>query len=207
MNTYAQLRDALLKCAAEAPEAIVVDLAGVRIERISALSLFPTVWMLTSVWPEVPLLLAGARGSLASALAASAVPRSVPCHPDIESALDAVGHPPDRRRVEIELPALVDSSRWARRWLAEQTASFGLPECDAAVLVACELVENALTHTSAGCRLRLELHAAGLSVAVSDDDPHPPRALIRSIPGSASTTNPMCPWPGAIPASSGARPS
>jgi hypothetical protein len=174
VRTYAQLRDALLKCAAEAPEAVVVDLAGLQVERISALSVFPTVWLRTSVWPEVPLLLAGARGALGRTLAASAVPRFVPCLPDIESALEAVGHPPVRRRAEIGLPPLVSSSQLARRWVAEQTTGFGLPDSDAAVLVACELVENALTHTSTGCRLRLERHPAGLSVAVSDDDPRPP---------------------------------
>jgi len=172
--TYPQLRDVLLKSAAEAPAALVIDLFDLSVDRISTLSLFPTVWMRTTVWPGVPLLLAGAGAELALMLARSAVPRFLPCHPTVVGALNAIGAPPPRRRAEIELPPTVGSSRVARAWVAEQLQRFGVSGCEAAILVATELVENSVQHAGTPLRLRLELHCAGLSVAVADGDPTRP---------------------------------
>ena len=43
--------------------------------------------------------------------------------------------------------------------------------CDDAMLVASELVDNAVTHArTSGCRLNLRLDALGLTVAVRDTD-------------------------------------
>jgi len=173
VNSYPELRDALYKCAAEAPDALVVDLKSLQVARTSTLSLFPTVWMRISAWPEIPLLLAAPPGPLATRLAASAVPRFVPCYPSMSAALAAVGWRPPRRRVETMLPNAMSAPQVARAWVAEQAPYFGL-DCDTsdcAVHTASELVSNAVEHAASGCRLRVELHPAGLSVAVSDDDP------------------------------------
>jgi anti-anti-sigma regulatory factor len=171
--TYARLRDALLKCAAEAPDALVVELGHLDVDRTSALSLFPTVWMRISAWPGIPLFLTAPHPELAERLRHSAVPRFVPCYPSTAAALDAFSRPPPRCRAEIELPNSPSSARWARVWVAAQLLEFGITGCrDVAVQVASELVGNVAQHTRSGCRLRLELHPAGLSVAVSDDDVH-----------------------------------
>lgn len=170
LHTYPQLRDTLLKCAAEAPTAVVVELGALTVERVSTLSLFPTVWMRTSVWPGVPLLLAGAGSDLQAMLATSAVPRFLPCHRELADALDSIDATPPRRRAEIDLPAEVASSHTARAWVTEQLRRFELTDCSSAVLIATELVENSVQHARTPLRLRLELHRAGLSVAVSDED-------------------------------------
>lgn len=181
VSTYPELRDALLKCASDGPAAIMVDLAGLEVDRISTLSVFPTVWMRTSVWPGVPVVLAGARAPLDAMLASSAVPRFLACHATTAIALDSIGHPPPRRRSEIELPHDVASSRVARQWLCEQMDRFELPDCETATLVATELVDNAIQHALSSCKLRLELHPLGLSIAVSDADPRPPVLHSREV--------------------------
>jgi hypothetical protein len=141
---------------------------------VSTLSLFPTVWMRMSVWPGVPLLLAGASAGLGRLLARSAVPRFLPCHPTLVEALNSIGAAPPWRRAEIELAPTVTSSKIARGWVAEQLGLFGVRDCETAVLVATELVENSVHHAGTPLRLRLELHPAGLTVAVSDQDERPP---------------------------------
>ena len=171
VGTYARLRDALLKCAAEAPEALIVELGHLDVDRTSALSLFPTIWMRISAWPGIPLFLTAPHPELAERLRTNAVPRFVSCYPSTAAALAAFGRPPPRRRAEIELPNSPSSARTARVWVAAQLVEFGVSGCcDVAVQVASELVGNVAQHTRSECRLRLELHPAGLSVAVSDDD-------------------------------------
>jgi hypothetical protein len=104
----------------------------------------------------------------------SAVPRFVACHPTTALALSSLGEPQPRKRAEITLAAGAASSSVARGWVAEQLRAWEVSDPECAVLVAAELVENALRHTRSECRLRVELHPAGLSVAVTDDDPRPP---------------------------------
>lgn len=160
VSTYPQLRDALLKLAAEVPRALVVDLDGVEAELVTSLSVFPTVWMRASSWPGIPLLLVSGCDPVASLLQASAVPRFVPTHPSVAEALAAVSDPPRRRRAELELPCDPMSSRWARGWLRDIYAEWDLGAPDVAVLVASELVENATWHACSPSVLRLELRPA-----------------------------------------------
>lgn len=56
-----------------------------------------------------------------------------------------------------------------------------MAECETATLIATELVENSVRHAGTTCTLRLERHAAGLSVAVSDADPRPPVLHSRDV--------------------------
>ena len=72
------LRDELLKCAAEEPPVIVVDLDGVLVAEASVLTVFPTVSNRISGWPGVPLVLVSARQSLRALLRTSSVRRFVP---------------------------------------------------------------------------------------------------------------------------------
>jgi two-component sensor histidine kinase len=75
----------------------------------------------------------------------------------------------------------VTSSRAERQWVREQMERFALPDCETATLVATELVDNAIQHARSSCKLRLELHPAGLSIAVSDHDPRPPVLHSRDV--------------------------
>jgi anti-sigma regulatory factor (Ser/Thr protein kinase) len=188
LTTYPVLRDALLKSAIEASEAVIVDISRLEVDRVTSLSLFPTVWMRISVWPGIPLLLAGAHPASAEMLRRSAVPRFVPCHAGVAEALAAVREkrPPPCSRAELDLWGDAHSSRQARDWVRKTLSQFGVEESELAVLVACELVENAATHAGTRTTLRLELHPAGLSVAVSDDDPRPPQLPPTGAPSAGS---------------------
>lgn len=181
LRGYPCLRDTLLKCAADEPTALVVELGELVVDRISMLSVFPTVRIRTSAWPAVPMLLAGARPPLEGMLEASAVPRFLAYHRTTASALEAVGRQPVRHCSEINLPGELISAAAARRWTKGALALLDPRDRDLAVLVVSELVENVLRHTGSGCRLQLRIHEAGLAVAVTDSDPRPPLFSDREV--------------------------
>ena len=58
LASYASLRDTLLKLAADEPLALIVRLGpGFTVPSRAMLSVFTTVWMKISQWPDIPLVL------------------------------------------------------------------------------------------------------------------------------------------------------
>jgi hypothetical protein len=166
---------------------IVVDLDELVVDRISVLSVFPTVALRIGGWPSIPLLLAGSREPMATALRTSAVIRFVTTHPTVALAVAAIGEPPAPRRAVLELTGQPTDARRARGWLSGIGAAWGLgPTGDVledALLVASELVENMVQHVPGSGRLWVELRAASPGIAVSDGDPRPPVL----VPAGAAT--------------------
>jgi hypothetical protein len=175
VHCYPELRDALLKHTAEGPDALVVDLSALDADRVTTLSVFPTVWLRISSWPDIPMALAAPGAELSTLLRRSAVPRFVPVLPTILAALAAVSAPGLRRRAETTLPAEPTSAATVRSWTRRRLSTWHFPVCDEALVVVSELVTNTIVHAaSAEVTVRLELRPTGLSIAVYDDDPTPP---------------------------------
>lgn len=149
VSTHALLRDTLIEVAADLPVAIVLDLDKLAYSRTSALSLFPTVTQRLAEWPGVPLLLVGRRGT-AAAMQESTVAHFVVPFRTVAAAIISLGAPPPRRRAVLELTGQSTDPHRARHWLAELGTEWGLETdvelVDDAVLVASELVENAVRH-------------------------------------------------------------
>src|SRR5688572_28803305 len=58
LASYASLRDTLIKLAAGEPLALIVRLGpGFTVPSRAVLSVFTTVWMKISQWPDIPLVL------------------------------------------------------------------------------------------------------------------------------------------------------
>jgi anti-anti-sigma regulatory factor len=181
VSTYPVMRDALLKCVIDEPDAVIVDLGPLVIPSTAVLTVFSVVAMRTGDWPGVPIMLVARQEAHRETLRHSAVSRWVPCFEDLDAAFGAVGEPPLRRRVLIELAGRRTSSREARRHVRETGANWGLAESGDLIadaeLIATELVENAVRHTVSDLTLRLELRNGLLTVAVADDDPR--EAMLR----------------------------
>lgn len=174
LASYAELRDSLIKCAIEQPRAVLVDLGSLRAPTQATLSVFTVVWMRVSDWPGVPIVLIVADPEDRRSPALRAIARFVPVRASVAEALDTLDEPPPRRRGMIELPQSSISASVARRFVGETCDRWGCVEVRAeAIMVASELVENAVRHAHSAPRLRLELRAGVLSVAVYDDDPTP----------------------------------
>ncbi|MDQ3764094.1 MAG: STAS domain-containing protein [Actinomycetota bacterium] len=181
-RTYERLRDGLIKCTAEEPAAIVVDLASLRAAIASLLTVFATVHDRIRDWPGVPLVLAAARRPLRTLLDACAVPRFVPTYHTVSEALESLGAAPGRRRREVELPCDPASARTARQLTEETCHEWGIPGMAAdAVVIASELTDNMVYHARSDGRLRLDLRGNMLTVAVADADPHPPRLRVPGL--------------------------
>ena len=184
LSSYASLRNGLLELATEAPVAVVVRL-GPEFEVASRamLAVFATVWTKASQWPGVPVVLVAETDRHRHELTRSGVSRHVVTATDLESALERAGEPPPRRYRRLTLPNSLVAALLAREEVRTACEEWNLTALvDDALLVATELVENAVRHARTESVLRLELRASGLSLAVRDADPSPP-VLTASRPG------------------------
>lgn len=180
--TYEMLRDGLLKCAAEEPAAIVVDLASMHATTRSLLTVFPTVLDRISNWPGVTLVLAAARQPLRALLDSSAVSRFVSTYRSVPEALESLAAAPGRRRRNVHLPCDPASARLARHLIKQTCGEWGIPEmANDAMVVASELIDNMVQHARSEGRLRLELRRNMLTVAVADEDARPPQLRVPGV--------------------------
>jgi hypothetical protein len=176
LTTYRELRDGLLKCAADAPAAVIVRLDdGFECATPAFMSVFTTVWLRVSEWPGVPVMLVGESARHQETLANGGAGRLVPRFTALDDALTAAGQPPNRRRDEIHLPESVVSGLLARQFIRDTCRRWQLEHLKGnAVTVATELVENAVRHGRSAPVLRVELRDGRLTIAVRDDSPQPP---------------------------------
>ncbi|WP_342750237.1 ATP-binding protein [Amycolatopsis australiensis] len=80
-----------------------------------------------------------------------------------------------------QLAASPQASALARSFVGRVCAEWDVPEhVEDALMIATELVENAIRHTTSTPRLRLELRRGVFTVAVADDDPRP--AVLFELP-------------------------
>ncbi|SER27290.1 hypothetical protein [Lentzea albida] len=185
LSSYPSLRDDLLKLAAEAPVALVVRLGpGFEVASRAMLAVFTAVWMKAAQWPGVPVVLAAETDRHRHELRRSGVSRHVVTAPDLDSAFERAAEPPLRRYRRRSLPNSLVAALLAREEVRTACEEWDLPALvDDALLVATELVENAVRHARTESVLCLELRAGGLSLAVRDGDPEPP-VLTASRPGA-----------------------
>jgi anti-anti-sigma regulatory factor len=174
--TAPSLRDALLKCVADQPSAVIVDLALLHVQNAYALSVFGVVARRTGDWSGVPLILVtGNPGQGRLNLRTKTLARFVLIAPTIDAALASIRRPPIRRVTTLSLASAPTAVRTARSHVTLTCGRWACAEVvDDAVAIADELVGNAVSHTSADLTLRLELRRGLLTVAVTDESPQPP---------------------------------
>ncbi|PWW66939.1 ATP-binding protein [Actinokineospora spheciospongiae] len=196
---YPRVKGYLLKCAAEAPTALVVELCAVQCADPIALSVFVTVAHQLAHWPGVVLRLVCGADSGAVA-ADSHLRRFLDVHATTDEALAAVSAPM-RRVAGVELPNDHSALRIGRVFIRETLAGWGLDEfLHEGVLLASELVQNTIQHTLSAPAVRLEHRRGVLSVAVYDEDPaHPePRSVeqarSRALHGLGLVANLAAAW-------------
>ena len=168
---------------------VLVDVSGLRVSWPPAVQVFPSVLAGMGGWPGVRLVLFGADARLARLLADLRVSTTVPVAPDESIAYRLLERRPRAVARYLDLAPPRSSMRRARSFVRAACTDWQLEEiCDEAVIVASELVTNAVLHTGPACRLRLRYNALGLTVAVRDDrpdllprpppvDPEPPSRL------------------------------
>ena len=200
LASVAQVQRRLLKHLAEQPAALICDPSGVTYLDPVFATVFSTVANHSaSRWPTTNLLLCGAQPQVAQALRRVEGSHLVPLYVSVEEALDAALDRPSHLREEWRLAPIPTAAAGARarvrprgppgprdapaRAIVRQlcrTWQLDAPDAtvvDRAVLVANELVTNAVVHARTELWLQLELRADRLFIAVRDASPRLLRQL------------------------------
>jgi anti-sigma regulatory factor (Ser/Thr protein kinase) len=130
----------------------------------------------SSRWPATNFLLCGARPPVAEVLGLLTVPHFLQLYASLQDALDAAVTRPPYLRDELVLAPLPAAATAARAFVREVCRywQLALPDntlVDRAVLLASELVTNAMVHARTELRLRVELRGELLHLAVHDGSP------------------------------------
>jgi anti-anti-sigma factor len=190
MFSVSQIQRALLKDLSEQPYALICDLSEVHHLDPACASVFATVVNHpTSRWPATSFALCGAHPPVAEILHRLQVPHFLQLSPGVEEALDAVFARPPYLRDELLLAPTLSAPAAARAFVQQLCHYWepALPDrtlVDRAVLLASELVTNAVVHARTDLRLRLELRGDWLHLAVRDGSPR----LLRVV-----TSDPQAP--------------
>jgi anti-sigma regulatory factor (Ser/Thr protein kinase)/anti-anti-sigma regulatory factor len=175
--SVSKIQRALLKDLSEEPFALICDLAGVDTLDPVCATVFSTVANHpASRWPATSFLLCGAQPPVAEILDRLQVPHFLQMHARLEDALNTAMERPPYLRDELRLAPTPTAPAAARAFVREvcQYWQLALPDntvMERAVLLANELVTNAMVHAHTEMRLRLELRGDRLHIAVRDGSP------------------------------------
>ena len=175
--SVSQIQRALLKDFSDQPFALICDLAGVDSLDPVCATVFSTVANHpASRWPDTSFLLCGAQPPVAEILDRLQVPHFLQMYASLQDALDAAVARPPYLRDELRLAPTPTAPAAARAFVREVCRYWQLARPDAtvmdrAMLVADELVTNAVVHSRTEMRLRLELRGDRLHIAVRDGGP------------------------------------
>jgi hypothetical protein len=172
LRDVAPLRTRLLKCLAEHPDAVLVELAGLSVDEPLALAVFTAVVRQAARWPGIPVLFCSPTPTTRTLLNRGVFHR-LPTFQSVAAARDHVGI--DRRTLPSlsdELLPISGAARQARNVATDACLRWDLPHLVApASLIVSELVSNVIDHAHTMATLRLSLRGAYLNIAVWDGSP------------------------------------
>jgi len=175
--SVSRVQRALLKELSHHPFALVCDLSGIHTLDPVCANVFATVANHpSSRWPDTNFLLSGAQPPVAEILGRLQVPHFLHLYATIEEALDAAAARPPYLCDELLLGPTPTAAAVARVFVRDVCRYWQLALPDEtllvrAVLLANELVTNAVVHAHTDIRLRLELRGDRLHIGVRDGDP------------------------------------
>jgi anti-anti-sigma regulatory factor len=175
MAGTSDLRTALLKCLADNPESLMVDLSAVELGDETALALFTAVGRQAARWPGTPLLLCAPPPAIAVLVERGRYGR-IPVHTTVAQAHRAVT---DGRvavpSISDELLPVAGAVRHARNLVTEACAAWDMPDLvGPASLVISELVSNAVEHAGTMMTVKLARRSRYFHLAVRDGAAQPP---------------------------------
>ncbi len=179
-----RLRTALLKCLAEQPDALLLDLAGMDATEPTALAVFTAVTRQAARWPGTSVLLCAPRPAVREQLDRGRF-GALQTYDSVSAALLATtgGQFAGSVLTEQLLP-VTGAVRHARDLATEVCAAWDLPHLLGPVsLLVSELVSNAVEHAGTMITVQFVRRSRYLHVAVRDGIPQEP-VLDPPPPGS-----------------------
>ncbi|WDZ82535.1 ATP-binding protein [Micromonospora cathayae] len=167
LETMRPVHAVLDRCLAAQPDALIVDLAGLRVRDQLALSVFAATARQAADWPAVPMVLCAPPPDAAGWLAESTACRVVPVRGSYaEASREVSGAAP---RLRVRLQPVADACRRARELARDACGRWNLPELvGPSSLVLSELVGNVVRHAGTPMQVTLTLRRPYLHVAVTD---------------------------------------
>jgi len=169
------VRLCLMKCLAEQPESLIIDLSGLRAVQSMTLAVFLAIARQAARWPGIPVLLCTDAAETRAQLQAGAY-RRLPLFRNVASAHR---HTTESGRI---MPSLTDeilpitgAGRQARNVVTQACIGWDLPDLvGPGSLIANELIANVVVHAGTMATLRLSLLPRHLAIAVRDGSAEAP---------------------------------
>lgn len=174
-DTVPVVRATLSKCLVQGPEAVIVDLADLRVDSRSRLTVFPTA-LRTDALPGTTLVVCGAATELASAMSPGVLGdvRSFASCADARASIGD-GRPAGLRRASLRLEPAPAAPARARRMITEICREWGIDDLiGPATLIVSELVSNAVQHAGTAMTVDASLRGEHLCLSVRDHHPQAP---------------------------------
>jgi hypothetical protein len=163
-DTAPQIRSALLDVLAGQPEAVVVDVGGLRLAEPAAVGTLRDLRLETADWPAARLALCDPRD------AGRWRESGWPIWSDSAEAFGSFGPPDHDHRLSLELPPAVGAARRTREVLTEACDRWDRADlAGSACIVVTEMVNNVVAHARTPMIVLLAMRGLGLSVAVRDE--------------------------------------
>jgi anti-anti-sigma factor len=177
-----RLRTALLKCLAEQPGALLVDLSAMELGADTALGLFTAVTRQAARWPGTAVVLCGPSPPVAELLDRGRFGGLTIRAGVAEARREVLAGRVVPPTLTDQLLPIAGAARHARNVVTEACLAWGLPELvGPASLVAGELVANAVEHAGTMMTLRVARRGPHVHVAVRDGSAAEP--VPRTTPG------------------------
>ena len=187
LRDVAPLRSRLLKCLAEQPEALLIDLSGFSVGEPLALAVFTAVVRQAARWPGVPVLFCAPTPATRLVMDQGAYHR-LPVFHSVTAARRHIGM--DRSTLPSftdELLPIFGAPRQARNFATEACLRWDLAHLVApASLIVSELASNVVDHAHTMATLQLSLRRRFLTIAVRDGSPEEPVISADLSPDSRS---------------------
>jgi anti-anti-sigma regulatory factor len=175
------VRTSLLKCLAEQPDALLVDISGLTVIDPMAPTVFAAVNRQAGRWPGIPVVFFGS-GPAADAMLRAAAFRRMTTLPSLASARERVLSRTIREpgAISEELLPVSGAARHARDVVTDACLRWDLPHLVApASLVVTELVGNAVDHAHTMMTLRITRWERYFFIAVRDGSTQEPKTDVK----------------------------
>ncbi|MCA2213408.1 ATP-binding protein [Jidongwangia harbinensis] len=164
-GTARRVRSILLGLLAHQPEAVVVDVTGVRLAEPGALQVLRDVARETADWPAAHLVLCAADGDLWRAT-------GLTVWPGHSEAFTHLGTADADHYLSLALDPVLGAARRSRELVTEACGRWDRPElAGPACIVVTEMVNNVVAHAHTPMTVFLARHGEAMSVAVRDESP------------------------------------
>ncbi|MEH1016038.1 STAS domain-containing protein [Micromonospora sp. CPCC 206060] len=168
LTTTRQVHRVLQRCLTAQPDALIVDLAGLRIADPLALSVFAAAARQAAEWPAVPVVLCDPPTETAQRLTETTACRTLPVHRNCAEAT-RLARRSAAPRMWARLEPVAGACRRARELAAQACERWNLPDLVGPVsLVLTELVGNVVRHAGTPMDVTLTLRPPYLHLAVAD---------------------------------------